>query len=489
MRFSQDGTHVIDPVVTGRIADQQKMMTGERTNIGTATLSHTNGSNLLASATVFDSDMSASGKAVQLPYNASDALVDVSVNITFTPERGSLGLWIYKPPIATGSTSSTDSSLAFYFTRDGFSNFAFTALLIHPGLNFYTIPLVLFGNTSPPCLGIVGSNPLLTGAITTIRIRNSNAAVVGVTYTGLVANETIEIGDLFQITPPKAKFIFGFDDCKLDLLHPRAGAIAGFDGISKKHSYLSFLETYGWRAICYAIAGAVGGRPLNGESYLTVNELKHCRDKYGAIIANHSNHHPNSGDVAGAATNMGMALLGPYGYALTSGATFTSGVTGATLQPTNDYTAIYNDLIAASEQLNKWGFTSALEHLALPQGTVDKYVNQALQKMGFKTVRGVDGGFGIVSSESTGNETGLELRSSAINLKSSIQTDQGSATQASFILYVDKLIAAGGIGSNYCHTFGTAQSTSMTQTKYLADYLKEKETAGLIDIITVEDLF
>lgn len=471
-----------------RIASIAKMTSGVRVNIGTATLSHANSSNLKAVATVFDVEQSISGKSIQLPYHASGAYVDVTVSLVFTAANGALGFWLYKPPIKTGTTPSGLSAITVYLTNNGFSTFCRSGLLVRPGLHFYSIPVILGDGTAAENMLATGTNPTLNGGIiTTIRIKNTDSTFTGGSYSALPASETIEIGDIFQIVPPKAKFIFCYDDCKLDLLHPASGTVAGYDGITKAHSYLSFLKTYGWRVSCYAISGAVGGRPINTRNFLTVNELKEAQSQYGAIICNHSKSHPSASDVSGAATNRGMMLLGPYGYTLTSGATFVSDVTGLTLQPTNDYTAIYNDIVAASEQFLKWGFPSAAEHFAIPQGSVDKYVNEALDKCGFKTVRGIENAFCPANTDSTCSTIGWELQSSAINLRSSVQTDQTSASDSVFHTYVDNIIAAGGIGTNYCHSFGT-NAPSMTQTKALADYLKIKELAGLIDVITVDDL-
>lgn len=448
-------------------------------NIGTATLAHSNGAALQTAAVAFNSDASASGKAIRIPYNASRAQTDITTSLVMGNSLKRLGMWVYKP----GSNAITACKL--YFTADNFANFSTITFAVYPGLNFYVIPITNGDGAfvSPMTTG-AGTGMPFGGTCTKIRIKDDNGGT-GIATPALSTGEYFEVGDIFSVPPQKAKFIIGHDDAQFDLLHPGGTATIGGDGVAKIHSYLSFVASYGWRVTAYAIGGAVNNTAL---SYLRAVDLKECRDKWGAVIGSHSYSHPQQADVGSAASNAGLRLLGPHGYALTGGVAFTASATNLSVTPSNNYTAILNDIQLGAETLRKMGFQSAMEHFATPQGGYDLYVNQALDRMGFKTVRHINSIYApIYGGLNTAGGSGSELLSAGTNLHSAIQTDNAAVSDADITAYVDKVIDVGGVGTNYAHSWA-GSSTTRSKTKVLLDYLKTKELAGLIDVVTVEDI-
>lgn len=447
--------------------------------LGSATASGSNGGALSATSSAFNPSQSASGKCIYLPYNASRAYVDITTSIVMGNSLKRLGMWIYK-----GGTAPV-TALKLYFTGDNFANFSTINIAVYPGLHFYTVPLTNGdGVVANPLITGGGTGMPFGGTCTKIRIKDDNSAT-GVATPMMSSGDAIEIGDIFSVGAQKAKFIIGHDDGKYDLIVPGGAVATGGDGVSKLHSYLSFVASYGWRTTVYAIGGGVGNTALG---YLTANQLRAARDDWGAIICSHSYSHPAAADVASAATNAGLRLLGPHGYALTAGAAFTCNTTGLSVTPTNDYTAILNDIQTGAEKLRKMGFPTAEQHFATPQGGYDLYVNQALDYLGYKTIRGtVDQLAPIYGAYTTTGISGYELYNPDNNLFSGIQTDSAAISDAAITAYVDMLITVGGVGTNYAHSWA-GSATARAKTKLLLDYLKVKSDAGLIDVVTVEDL-
>lgn len=441
-------------------------------NIGTVTTGGATRASVVANSAL----NSVSGNALKLTsIGTGDAVIDLTVSLPLTAQNRWIGFWAYKPG------TNAPAPIRIYFTADNFANFSNSNVLIYPGLHFYVIPLPT-GYTGQAFTSGGGSGFTIPGTITKIRIKDTGG-LPGVAYSTMPSGETVEIGDLYlDPVAPKAKFLIGFDDCKDDLLIPGGTAIEGGDGVSRIHSYVSFVASYGWRTNAYIITGAVGN-----SGYLSQYALARGRDQFGVIYGAHSHSHPAAADVAGATTNAGMRVLGPYGYGLTSGAGFTASATGLSVTPANDSSAIITDIQTCLDKLTTWGFYDATRHFALPQGGQDKYVNAALESFGFRSVRNI---YEKTPQHQWGSNTvsvnGFECRSIAENLMSSYQTDPAadpgdSAVQA----YIDMIIAYGGIGTNYCHGFA-GSAVTRTVTKRLCDYLAVRSAD--IDVVTLADI-
>lgn len=156
-----------------------------------------------------------------------------------------------------------------------------------------------------------------------------------------------------------------------------------------------------------------------------------------------------------------------------------------------DDTAIYYDVMSGAQKLADLGFSTALDHFALPQGAWDNHVASAVERCGFKTVRGVSSstlGHGLPGVMNTG---GARYGSSFtnygwINIPGSIQLDGAGTLDAMKLQieeFIDGIIALGGVGSCYGHAFG---SETARKFDYLCSYLKSKERDGLIDVLDME---
>jgi len=403
----------------------------------------------------------------------SNGLVDFSPPQFSLAGAKSVGFWAWNP-------RATSIPLSLFFSSSGGFSTGFSSLVlaIYPGLNFYLTPL-LAGTNLPFSVGADFS------AINRIRVRADDAK--GTSLTPMSGTDALMIGDFYADPPAqKAKFSIAIDDGLPDLANPYGNAIIGGDGVARPHCFASYVASYGWRCMAYIIANGAG-KP----GFLDRGQLAAVQDLYDVRFGVHTYSHPEARDIANAPSNAGLRLLGPIGYNLLQAAggsmSVTTTLTGTTITPSNDATAIAADLDKAQDLMNRWGFPEAAKHVALPQGGFDAFVNQALQTQGFKSVRGVQSAAlkingGVYSAQIQGTQ--LEPPMQTMTLPSSIQLDNGSVPDATIIGYIDAVIASGGFGTSYQHGLPNSPVTQQ-KTKLAFDYLKLKEQQGLIDIVTL----
>lgn len=455
-------------------------------NMATAPISNITGTVVRATDQPFTTQ---SGSSIKIS-TAGNGLetFDLTVSASLTATNKWIGFWASStvPQTATGDEPYP---VCLYFTPNGFTNFAQIVVNIYPGLHYYVVPLPDATFTGGAWQGVT-----LPATITTIRFRFNTGGLTGAASTyvnnaGATVNNysgvgVAWIGD-FEVDPPvpKAKFVICYDDCKWDLVVPGTTALIDGKGETKRHSLVSFAASYGFPINAYVITGGVGDTSRN---FMDWGSLTKAQDEWGVSFAAHSHIDAVQGDIPGAAPNAGNRLFGEYGFSLVGATPVTSTSTGLTYTPTRGHAGILNDMLWCNEALYKRGFHEATRHFALPQGGYDIYVNQALDKMGYKSVRGVGSQLSHPWAWNTFNSAGgTEVLSPKVTINSSFALEAGN-TEVQIQGFVDYIIKNGSIGSCYTHTFGSGGAT--TQTKYLFDYLKIKKDAGLIDVVSIYEL-
>ena len=405
----------------------------------------------------------------------SGANVDIKALTTVTPlTRFSIGFWAYKP------THQARSSVAIYMSNHaGYTNYGKTNVVIEPGLNYYAIPLTNF---------IMSGTGFAPGdTITQIRFRD--LADIG-DYPVMAAGSNILIGDIYIAAKQKAVWVWGFDDCKTNLFNATGGGteVVGGDGVSKAHSFASFIESYGWQGTAYVIGGLLGAA-----GYCNSTELRALQDA-GWTIGSHSWSHPNSGDI-GAGTMYGLRNLGPAGYALLGAGpyTFTAAYTGALMTARNDSQAIRDDVEQAMATCEAAGLVG-YQHFCTPQSVTDFFVQEALRACGIKSLRGArnatfaDNKYALASGAiPAGWGANNSLLTALDNMPSSVLLDNGGTSDADVEAYIDRVIEYGAVGVSQLHDWNIAGCR--TSVKNCADYIREKEAAGLIEVMTAEELY
>lgn len=156
-----------------------------------------------------------------------------------------------------------------------------------------------------------------------------------------------------------------------------------------------------------------------------------------------------------------------------------------------DDSAIYDDIKAGIDGLTLKGFRGHEKFFALPQGGWDHYVRSAVERLGISHTRGISSTAANHRDLHVGHSTGGTTSSSPYVVLSG-WPEQGSAisTDQSFTLvqatdFVDECITFGYTGANYHHS---VQNSADILDGLLA-YLKTKSDAGLIDVMTVWELF
>lgn len=159
----------------------------------------------------------------------------------------------------------------------------------------------------------------------------------------------------------------------------------------------------------------------------------------------------------------------------------------------NDSTLMQADLQNAKNVLDALGYTDTSSIYAPNQGAIDANVMAATAAVGIDVVLGI-GRTGATyltpsvrhlhmetsgASGTTGHVIGPDL-----TVPSAIQTD-GTPTAADVETYVDSVIAAGGIGSNYHHAITASNGPVLAA--YLAR-LRLRESEGACDVITAKEL-
>ena len=418
---------------------------------------------------------SVGGKGLNLSsVGTGTASIDLTVSLPLSYSDRSIGFWAYKPATEPAST------LNIYLTPDNFTNYILTTVVVRPGLRFYNLNLPTTGK-----IGIWNPNSTLgasfPGTITKIRVKDAKQS--GVDYPVMSTGNTLIVGDFYKNpSVRKALFMFDFDANQRAVIFP-SYQIAGKSGVVKNHSFCSFLSEYGFKCnIGVMTAGIVN---LFSTSY-TVSDLRDARDRFGAFPISHTHAHVQQGDVAGF-TAQGSPNLGPVGFAVRGAVSFTAASTNEVVTAANDDSAILLDFDKANQYLIKWGFSKGAEHLMLSQGGFDFYTNSAIEKLGFKTVRGVHSAasYNMIwpyGSCISGGTAGTQN----FNRNSTLQLDGSALSDAQITDYFDMVIKTGGIGSFYTHSFGT--STVAGNIKRVCELLQTYIDAGLCRCVTCEDL-
>ena len=155
-----------------------------------------------------------------------------------------------------------------------------------------------------------------------------------------------------------------------------------------------------------------------------------------------------------------------------------------------DDSAIYADIKAGIDGLTAKGIRGHKLFFALPQGGWDHYVRSAVERLGIRHTRGISSVSANHRSIHLGYPTGGTVSSSPFwapgwpEQADAISTDQ-SFSLAQATAYVDECITFGYTGANYHHSV----TDSPDVLDGLLAYLKTKVDAGLIDVVTVWDLF
>lgn len=156
-----------------------------------------------------------------------------------------------------------------------------------------------------------------------------------------------------------------------------------------------------------------------------------------------------------------------------------------------DDSAIYDDIKAGIDGLTLKGFRGHEKFFALPQGGWDHFVRSAVERLGIGHTRGISSTAANHRDLHVGHSTGGTTSSSPYVVLggwpeqgSAISTDQAfSLAQAT--AFVDECITFGYTGANYHHS---VQNSADILDGLLA-YLKTKSDEGLIDVMTVWELF
>jgi hypothetical protein len=257
-------------------------------------------------------------------------------------------------------------------------------------------------------------------------------------------------------------FLLGTDDGVAANIEHGDGYPTGYP--ASGGNYKTICDYYKFRASAYIVPPWVGT-----SGYLTWDQLLALRDA-GWTICSHSTTHPTGPD------NAGLRMLGPYGI--------TQSYSGAA----EDDSAIYADIMTAVDELHSRGFRDAL-HFALPQGGWDTYVRTACLRAGLKSVRAISSpttGFPVRGALHVGGGNYQAQRQSGwFELAGAIQID-GTPTLAQIEAYVDEVIRVGATGSCYTHGIDAATAVKFDG---LCAYLKTKQDAGLIRVMTVADYY
>ena len=387
-----------------------------------------------------------------------------------------LGFFLYNP-------GTTTRALTVYLTKTAgtYTAFSSAGIAVRPGAGYYTLNRGAFD------LGQTGGG--FSFALDTLAEIQLTATVNGAGDTlAFATGETVMIGGIF-VNPrvdTKAKFMIWSDDGKNSNIVPASTSITGADGISRRHSYSSFLSTYGFTYTACIIGAQVGQT-----NYLTADQIKALQSA-GVVIANHCRNFSSSSEVSGATVGDGLRVLGPYGYGLSPAGEKT--LSYGTIR--NDTSLIVAEIQNGIDYLESLGVSTG-GHFVLPEGGFDQYVCSALDSISrVRSVRGT--GNGRISNGwaqygfKNGAANGQNWRSKKPFWGGGIQLDLAANAATAYIqAYVDEVIAAGGIGQAFLHDFNHTDLGgglySDTATKDLCDYLATK--SSVIDVVTPEDLW
>lgn len=387
-----------------------------------------------------------------------------------------IGLFLYNP-------QSTTRALTVYLTKTAgtYTAFSSAGIAVRPGAGYYTLNRGAFD------LGQTGGGFVF--ATDTLAEIQLTATVNGAGDTlAFATGETVMIGGVF-VNPrvdTKAKFMIWSDDGKNSNIIPAATSIAGADGVSRRHSFASFLSTYG-----FTYSACIIGRQLGETNYLTADQVR-ALQAMGVMIANHCRNFGTSSEVSGSTVGDGMRVLGPYGYALSPAGEKV--LSYGTVK--NDTSLIVSEIQDGIAYLESLGVYTG-GHFVLPEGGFDQYVCSALDSISaVRSVRGT--GNGRISNGwaqygfKNGAANGQNWRSSKPFWGGGIQLDLAANAATAYIqAYVDAVEASGGIGQAFLHDFNHTDLGgglySDQATKDLCDYLVTK--ASTIDVVTPETIW
>jgi hypothetical protein len=387
-----------------------------------------------------------------------------------------IGFWAYNP-------GTTTRAVTVYLTKTAgtYTAYSNAVVAVRPGAGYYTLNRGAFD------LGQTGGG--FAWATDTLAQIQFTATVNGAGDTlAFATGETVYLGGVF-LNPKvadKPKFMIWSDDGKNSNIIPAATSIAGGDGISRKHSYCSFIGSYG-----FTYSACIIGSQLGQTNYLTTAQML-ALQSMGVMIANHCRNFGSASEVSGSTVGDGLRVLGPYGYALSPAGPKTLSY-GTVV---NDATFIKSQIEDQITYLDSLGVSTG-GHFVLPEGGFDQYVCAAIDSIAkIRTVRGI--GTGRISNAwaqygfKNNAANGQNWRSKKAFLGGGIQLDlAATAATATIQAYVDEVIDAGGIGQAFLHDFNHTDLGgglySDQATKDLCDYLVTK--SSLIDVITPEQLW
>ena len=290
-------------------------------------------------------------------------------------------------------------------------------------------------------------------------INNSTEVASGIPFP---AGESLYFGRVYHDPMQVPVFLLATDDATEGNVVNGTGYPTGYP--ASGGNYKSICDYYGFRATAYVRLDKVGS-----SGYMTWDQLRALRDA-GWTIGSHSASHP---EYSG---NQGLRMLGPYGLALSW--------PGAAA----DDSAIYDDVCACRDAMLAQGLIDAW-HFALPQGGWDLQVRSACIRAGFKSVRAISSattGYPVRGSKHVGGGNyGSVWHTGWFELAGAIQVD-GTPTLANIQAYIDEVIRLGATGS--CYTHGI-DATTATKFDGMCAYLKAKQDAGLIRVMTVAEYY
>lgn len=414
---------------------------------GAVSKTYTNSGSAVAGSAVPGGPYMGQNTAIKLSYHASLSSVTVTgLNLNLTNLKNFL-LPVYRHPGAGPATFQVQ------ITASAFSTYiAFDLIVDDIGWGLYAIPREAYSRqtedySSSPFVGL------------RIRERNQTSYVwpqgAGDTYFG---NPMVD-----AICRPK--WMIGYDDSKSSLLSHTVNG----------KTCISIMTEYGFqnKGTLYALPYRHGQTTFASDA--DVLSLYH---DYGWTIGSHSASHPTY-------DGKGLRMLGPEGVA----AEYDNSSNHPTRQPTNDDTAIYDDIMEGVQSVIDLGIPeSHALHFALPQGGWDINVMTAVKRSGVLTCRGISTNTHdyrrVPAGLSTGRNRDPRTLPPMLDLPGSVQIDANEDRKARIKQAIDDAIASGGTGTSYCHQLHT---DAIANKEYECAYLREKVDEGLIDVVTLHE--
>lgn len=380
---------------------------------------------------IADSEGLGGTTSLQLPYNAGNAVCDITMSGLDMSACSAIYLKVSK-------TGTTRSNLRIYITSDDFAHYAQCDFVINPGITTFAPHLRSFH----PQSGFDWDDHGKT--ITKIRIKDT-PGIQSTPYPGMVEGESIRVGPIRLNPKTRPRFLIFTDDGMAGNVVNGANYPAGYPSTGGNH--LAIISHYNLKATAAIIPSLVGTA-----SYLTTTQID-TLVAAGWDIVTHSN----------VGTGSGLKDLETYAAALGE----------------------IEDNIADLETL---GYSQTSHYYVLPQGGYDSFVWDALLDAGVTAIRMI----GDTSPHTIpiGNQAGDKLNDIQVwtptilpLIESSIQLD-GTKTLAQVKAYVEELIDQGCTGSCYIHGSSAAAETMLDGLCY---FLRLRQQQGLIDVLTMSE--